>query len=1035
MSTTSTVDTIRAGLQALVSPGSVFEVRIPKYKYKSRTEAGYFDSIDHAAQAIARYDTQKETKGIYVTLNPCDPSLLARACNRIEPNMETTTNDSQIARRTRFLIDCDPVRASGISSTDAQFQAAQERAEAVQAWLTAAGWPEPLVAESGNGAHRIYGLDLPNDEEHTILLQRCLQAVAARFNDDIVTIDTGVFNAARISKVYGTMTRKGDSTTDRPHRRSVLITVPSPFEPVPLALLQQLADQAPQPEPKAKPLNGVHLNGARPPTGPLQGGAAFVEAFLSKHQIGINKEKQQAYGTVYRLDSCPFCGESDNAAVITVRNNDAISYSCKHNRCQGKTWPDFREHFEPGCYDRPMVALPVQTARPTTVFPASHNHDTQTISSAQLWEWFHQDEAGDAQLFAHIHRGRLLYDLTQKEWYRFIGPHWESLQSIPPYRSVWGQVAAVYLAEAARLTEAAGAIPESTPLDDSDDAKRKKELAGQVDALTKRAKALRKKDRIMNVLKIATEPLQFQGGQWDSDPYLLGVANGVIDLRTGILRDGVPEDYIRTISQTRWKGLQEPAPRWEQFLNEIMCGETERVNFIHRLLGYSLNGTTSEHIMVLLFGERGRNGKRVLCETVSKVLGKHAKTVPTDTVVGDNRKRAAGSAQPHLATLQGVRFAVCSETDEWAELNAAQVKNITGGDEITARELFARLTSFMPSHTLFLQTNYKPRATADDDALWDRVKVIEFRARFVDEPKAPDEHKRDRNLETTLQAEASGILAWLVQGHLDWLKGGLQTPNSVKLAREKYRIEQGIEPFIEACCVIGSDKEAEASALYTAYTTWCKAIDIKPMNIQRFGRLATKQWEKDRIPGGRVLYTGVGLREESDWAIRNPSHSSEILQSAPESQILTSESEGREGYTPVCNSSSCLQPHEGTPMQNPSYPSYPSRFPSSARGNGHSNHISHDYTGPAIWHAKESDEPVHVLGYLGRGNDGREYVQIDGSTSGIPIDEVFLPAPDPIAASAVDLQPAHSDMAADFWDELAAEEARSGMLLGGADEY
>jgi P4 family phage/plasmid primase-like protien len=374
------------------------------------------------------------------------------------------------------------------------------------------------------------------------------------------------------------------------------------------------------------------------------------------------------------------------------------------------------------------------------------------------------------------------------------------------------------------------------------------------------------------VLELAKELVGIVGDEWDADPWLFAVQNGVLDLRTSELRQGLPEDYIRTAAPTVWKGLHEPCPRWEQFVSEVMNDEVDRVNFLQRILGYSLNGTTTEHVLVILVGPRGRNGKGTLCETVLQVMGKYAATVSTDVVVGNDRWRSPGSAQPHLRDLMGKRFATCSETegDGNAHLTVAQVKNVTGGDTIKARRLHENLVEFAPSHTLFLQTNRKPHAPADDDALWERVKVIEFRTRFIDNPQESDERPRDPDLGKKLTQEHSGILAWIVRGHHGWQNHGLQTPDSVKLARDTYRKEESIVPFLDACCYEDVSVKSESTALYEAYKRWCASRGYRIQTQRWFGEQLRDRYERGRDDvTRRVCYHGIGLLPDDGWGVDN----------------------------------------------------------------------------------------------------------------------------------------------------------------------
>jgi putative DNA primase/helicase len=477
----------------------------------------------------------------------------------------------------------------------------------------------------------------------------------------------------------------------------------------------------------------------------------------------------------------------------------------------------------------------------------------QPVAHDVVLACLNQDEAGDAQLFVALFSDQLCFDLAGI-WHYFSGHSWHAYH-LPPRQLVWGPVAAAYLAAAAQVRR--------TNQDDSRAA----------DALIQRAQSLRRLKRVESVLTLAKELMQVESGVWDRDPWLLGVQNGVLDLQTGVLRAGRPKDYIRIIAPSSWVGLHEPAPRWRRFIGEVMNGEADRVAFLQRLLGYAINGSVIEHILTLCVGPRGRNGKRVLFETLQYVLGGYTRSISTDVLVGQERQRGAGSAQPHLMDLQGCRLAYCSESTEDDQFSPAQVKTLTGGDPITARHLHSNLVTFQPTHTLFLQTNRKPQAPADDDALWERVKVIEFKTRFVDQPVTADERPRDHQLEETLRSEASGILAWLVRGGLEWLKHGLQTPPSVMLARQQYRDEESVDPFIAGVCIKSPGLETEAGELYAAYETWATSKGLRVRSTTWFGRQMSSRFQKERANSGRTVYVGVAVSTTTPPGDPNPSAS------------------------------------------------------------------------------------------------------------------------------------------------------------------
>lgn len=220
-------DQIRTGLAAIVAPNTVFEIRCLASRRK-RVDAGYFNSIDAAATELS--NTTEPYQGIYITPNPVKPDLLARAMNRIKPWAETQTFDTEIQRRLWLLIDVDPDRPRGISSTNLEHNRALTKARAIAGMLDVEfGWCQPMLNSSGNGAHLMYPINEPNDDNTRDLIQLLLKSLAKRFNEPGIKIDTTVFNAARIWRLPGTYACKGDSTVERPHRLAQIVQTADEF--------------------------------------------------------------------------------------------------------------------------------------------------------------------------------------------------------------------------------------------------------------------------------------------------------------------------------------------------------------------------------------------------------------------------------------------------------------------------------------------------------------------------------------------------------------------------------------------------------------------------------------------------------------------------------------------------------------------------------------------------------------------------------------------------------------------------------------
>ena len=218
------MDEVRRALTILVEPKSVFEVRALEAQLSSERRtgivSGYFDNVEECVKQLSRLTS---ARGIYVTLNPLDPALLARRANRLDyVGTDGTTSDQHVLTRRWLLIDVDADRPSGISATDAEKEAAHAKSREIYRYLKERDWPEPIAGDSGNGIHLLCGVKFPRDDQR--LFERLLTALANRFDDDCVKIDRAVHNPARIVRLYGTLAAKGDNTKDRPHRLSKIIT-------------------------------------------------------------------------------------------------------------------------------------------------------------------------------------------------------------------------------------------------------------------------------------------------------------------------------------------------------------------------------------------------------------------------------------------------------------------------------------------------------------------------------------------------------------------------------------------------------------------------------------------------------------------------------------------------------------------------------------------------------------------------------------------------------------------------------------------
>ena len=322
---------IRRAVNLLMEPGSTHEVRAPGTR--QGTVSGYFDDPNRLAQAAAKLSGR--AAGTYVTLNPVKEALLARAANRTVPYARYTTADKDITRRCWLPIDFDPVRPAGISSTDEEHAASVQRARICQKFLAETAFPDPILADSGNGAHLLYRIDLPNEDESTALVRCCLEAIALRFSDSVVEVDLKTFNASRIWKLYGTFAAKGDATPERPHRLARLLAVPPRVEVVSRDLLEKLAALAPNPA-KGQPSSGPTTSGFD------------LESWIKEHELDVLGPHPWQGGRKWIIKVCPWDREHSRSAFVVQFGNGAIAAGCHHDSCQGNDWHALRDAIEPG---------------------------------------------------------------------------------------------------------------------------------------------------------------------------------------------------------------------------------------------------------------------------------------------------------------------------------------------------------------------------------------------------------------------------------------------------------------------------------------------------------------------------------------------------------------------------------------------------------------------------------------------------------------------------------------------------------------
>lgn len=334
----------------IFNPESAYiEVRI--LKTKASTISGYFNNVDDLYKSIKRYDGKYN---IFFTLNPIVQDVASRSVNRLKEWAKNTTTDKEIARRDWILIDLDPERPAGISSTDEELAHAESLAKKVESFLTEQGFPQPVECMSGNGIHLLYLINMENTQESRQLIKMFLEQMDKKFSNADVKIDTTTYNAARITKLYGTIACKGDSTNERPHRRSEII---SSLEELNYVSVEQIKSVISLCAPSKENTKATvsELSGNRK-TADYKRAEIDVRKFCESHGIEIAREKTLDYGgTCFVLSECPWNHDhsKDKGAYIIQYPNGKISAGCHHDSCKGENWwtllkkyPDMKPYTE-----------------------------------------------------------------------------------------------------------------------------------------------------------------------------------------------------------------------------------------------------------------------------------------------------------------------------------------------------------------------------------------------------------------------------------------------------------------------------------------------------------------------------------------------------------------------------------------------------------------------------------------------------------------------------------------------------------------
>ena len=462
----------------------------------------------------------------------------------------------------------------------------------------------------------------------------------------------------------------------------------------------------------------------------------------------------------------------------------------------------------------------------------AHPESRQLDNSGYSW-----DESGMAELFSECYKNDTRYCPEAKSWYTYDNGAWR--------KDVGSLLVAEKIKEFTRLMVLyCGEI--------TDEEKRKSYFA-----FANKMGDRRFRDRLM---KDAASVYPISASQFDANPNLINCLNGTYDLETMSFREHDWRDYLTM--QTNFEYTMQDdirCERWEEFIREVTSNDKEKADYLQRALGYSMLGTSKEECMFILHGKTTRNGKSTLLGTIHHLLGDYASVSPVSIICKTDRAKNAEAASPTIAALKGKRFVTMAESNQYGKLDEEVIKQLTGGEEITARNLYESMMTFLPQFTMWLSCNDLP--SVQDKSLFasDRVRVIEFNRHFTEE-------ERDESLKDAFRTPEAmkGIFTWLVIGYFRYKRFGLKMSEKMKEVIKQYERDNDLVlQFLEERCERNEDASTRAKSLFDAYKIWCKSNGYYVCTSKKFnaGLEQHPEWHNGKkVSHGYTVFDGVSLK-------------------------------------------------------------------------------------------------------------------------------------------------------------------------------
>lgn len=454
-------------------------------------------------------------------------------------------------------------------------------------------------------------------------------------------------------------------------------------------------------------------------------------------------------------------------------------------------------------------------------------------------KYYPYDDTGNADRFTDIFKDKVLYSYTNKGWYIYDGKRWlfDTLGRINDY-----------FEQSIEVLKKQGVVTNIPMLENETSEDYQKRLKAIRNAYEKHLTYSRSNRGTVAGVKQSMHKNSVDISEFDGNDMLINLENSVYDMVSGI---NIPHDATLKFTKKANVSYDESkkCPRWEQFLREIFNDDKDLIKWIQKALGYSLTGKTSEQVMFILNGN-GRNGKSVFLDVVSHIFGDYRTNIQPDSLMVKNSQ----GANSDIARLKGARFVTTVESNDGMRFNEGLVKQLTGGDTVTARFLHANEFEFTPKFKVWMATNHRPIIRGTDKGIWRRIRLIPFEREFTEE-------EVDLDLTSKLLAESDGILQWMLKGLEMWQKERLGMCEKILMANKEYRQEMDVvSTFIEECVNNSLGKEVKAAELYQHYRNYCSQNGFFVLTSTKFGReLDNKGYIKLRKRTGQ-FYQDISIR-------------------------------------------------------------------------------------------------------------------------------------------------------------------------------